>query len=348
MSVLDSQFLNNFLNEGALLSWDEDSWLISAGNPINAIQQNAETRFYVSEFLEEKGSWWGFSQNYKVSKTELKKWLCDQVIHLASKRSSNVRLWLEPEPAEFQAYFNKFQAEYLEQNIKKVVPVIFSRSPGSFSKQEKLQALIQLLELPSSLYAYGFWYPHRGFLGASPELLIDRTHTQFTTMALAGTAPLTSPGLIDDQKQLKEHQYVIRDITKKLASCDLKWAITEEWPVGNLRHLRTWAQGQSQEPIEKLIHLMHPTSALGGYPGPMPFSYLKEFCNPQLRGYFGAPFGFSHKTRELIIVALRNVQWFEGDCYIGSGCGLVAESQFEQEWEELQLKRDFTRKMLNI
>ena len=54
------------------------------------------------------------------------------------------------------------------------------------------------------------------------------------------------------------------------------------------------------------------------------------------------------KEQSFCVVAIRNVQFINGKAYIGSGCGLVKESQIEKEWKELKKKRQFIKKILNI
>lgn len=344
MSVLDNQNLNIFLKRGAFLSLDENDWLMSWGElTYNARQPESRSSYYLSEFLKESGQWLSFSNNQIVSKSELRKTL--SLIDISNIKS---RQWQEPSKHEFEKYFLKFQSDYRNQKIQKIVPVVFATSNVHYSVMEKVKSLLKLLDLPVGIFSYGFWQEEKGFLGATPEVLIDRKYEKFKTMALAGTAALNDKSLLDNPKELMEHQFVIKDLVNKLQHCRLQWENTQEWSLGNLKHLRTFASGESLQPLEQLIKQLHPTAALGGAPSPMLHSYLGEYCNAKIRKFFGAPFGVHFGERELVVVALRNIQWFEGKTYLGSGCGLVEESEMEREWSELQLKRNFTKSFLDL
>lgn len=344
MSVLENHNLNKFLKLGAFLSLDENKYLISWGElTYNAKRLESEASYYVSEFLKEKGQWLSFSNNQILTRRELKEVLSSVDISIVKTRQ-----WQEPSKQEFERYFFKFQSDYRNQKIQKIVPVVFATSRGHYSESEKAKSLLKLLDLPTGIYSYGFWQEEMGFLGATPEVLIDRKDRKFKTMALAGTAAQNSESLLGNPKELMEHQFVIKDLVNKLQHCNLQWENTQEWSLGNLKHLRTFACGESLQPLEDLIRKLHPTAALGGAPSPLLHSYLGEYCDIKIRKYFGAPFGVHCGERELVIVALRNIQWFEGKTYLGSGCGLVEESELEREWSELQLKRNFTKSFLDL
>ncbi|MCB0356691.1 MAG: chorismate-binding protein [Bdellovibrionales bacterium] len=319
-----------------LIAWDKA--------PNNAQNHAADVQFYVSEFFEQNGNWQTFSQASLITREEFKKLLIQAQ---SSANNCPQRQWREPDKNEFLGYFQHFQSDLAAQKLEKVVPVVFASSSGHFSKAEKLKSLIHLMSLSTDVYAYGFWQENSGFLGATPEVLIVRKGYDFKTMALAGTARKEGPNLLKVPKELSEHQLVINDISKKLANCQLQWQGTHEWPMMNLKHLRTFAKGTSDDPIEDLIKSLHPTSALGTSPS-QSRNRLNEYCDPLLRKFFGSPFGVRVQGRELIVVALRNIQWFNNHTYLGSGCGLVAGSEFEKEWQELSLKREFTKDFLDL
>ncbi len=89
-----------------------------------------------------------------------------------------------------------------------------------------------------------------------------------------------------------------------------------------------------------LCERLHPTPALGLASNKLHWQQLKEMDPPVLRKRFGAPFGvlFPEGVAK-VCVAIRNIQWFGGNSYLGSGCGIVEPSQLQREWEELSLKR---------
>ena len=64
---------------------------------------------------------------------------------------------------------------------------------------------------------------------------------------------------------------------------------------------------------------------------------------------FGAPFGIERENRSaMALVAIRNVQWNGDRVRVGSGAGLLPESQLEREFEELRQKRDQVKALFGI
>lgn len=58
---------------------------------------------------------------------------------------------------------------------------------------------------------------------------------------------------------------------------------------------------------------------------------------------YGAPFGAAWKDDQgqnqgLAVVGIRNVQWLNERILLCAGCGVIAESEFEREWQEVNGK----------
>ena len=50
----------------------------------------------------------------------------------------------------------------------------------------------------------------------------------------------------------------------------------------------------------------------------------------------------------LCLVAIRNIEWQRQSVRIGAGSGIVAESELEQEFEELRNKREQVKQLFGI
>jgi menaquinone-specific isochorismate synthase len=92
------------------------------------------------------------------------------------------------------------------------------------------------------------------------------------------------------------------------------------------------------------VKWLHPTPALGVYPlGHAPHGFYEA----PFRDHFGAPFAFVDPNHfEHCLVGIRNIQWNKNSVRLGSGCGIVAQSDVEQEWAELACKRKSVREIL--
>ena len=104
----------------------------------------------------------------------------------------------------------------------------------------------------------------------------------------------------------------------------------------------------SQRSFNQLISKLHPTPALGVYPRRLDYSILEELTNSKLRKRYGAPFGVCLPNGDAqVVVAIRNIQWQEATFSLGTGCGIVEESNLDKEWDELALKRSSVRSIFD-
>ena len=237
-------------------------------------------------------------------------------------------------------------ASIARAEIRKAVPV-------EFEIADSASAEIPISSLPTSpqLFPYGFWTDEEGMLGATPEILFQLEGLNLKTMALAGTASLESPSLLENPKEMHEHRLVIEDIQNALSSFgEVKIGETQEKMLPTLKHLFTPIEVILQQVVspETLISALHPTAALGGFPRAEAQEWLAQQPEASIRRRYGAPFGYVDDHSALILVAIRNIQRFDEKIWLGSGCGVVEGSQPEREWEELKLKRQSVRDMLGL
>lgn len=264
-----------------------------------------------------------------------------------------------PTVESFRQSFETIQNEIKELRLQKAVPVVFSRSSRAVTPLDRAHWILRLMELPSSVHLYGFWTPESGILGATPETLFHVKGQTLKTMALAGTASRSAGGsqadLLSDPKEQQEHRLVIEDLQEQLRDFgQVTRGETHVVELPTLWHLRTWLEVQLQRPLagqdlQKLIQRLHPTPALGLAPRARGFSWLRSLPEQQDRHFFGAPLAFRLAKDEVVaLVMIRGVQWDSRGAAIGTGCGIVADSQFEKEWSELAAKRNTVLKSLGL
>ncbi len=259
----------------------------------------------------------------------------------------------EPLFEDFQREFLAFKAAEQRSELQKLVPVVFSAWSQTTGAEVKESLLAELGKVQGSSRVFGFWTSEEGMLGASPEVFFDLEASRLKTMALAGTRALDGESLLNSPKDLSEHQLVIEGIVENLKnfSSGLSLSPTEEHRLPNLVHLKTEisAELKLETRIEDLIHALHPTPALGGFPQMQAFEFLKNLPGSEKRGPFGSPFGvLLPKGRAHLIVAIRCLQWGKSQMQLGTGCGLVAASELDKEWLELKLKRSAVRRMFGL
>ncbi len=350
--------LSAFLKSGALMGLGLENCLVAWGDPQRSAKPSGSAaEFYIPDFyLEDDTPWVSFDEAV-ITKRSL---LWDQLSALANQPHLDLR-WQLPELQEFKEKFALVQGAIAKNEIRKAVPVVFSRAQGTLTASMRAKMLANLLKGAKKPIPYGFWTATEGILGATPEILFsyDAREGLLETMALAGTrasALESRLSLVNDPKEMFEHDLVIKGLKEKLGGFgDLQISPTYVWDLGLISHLRTDMQLEFAKPpsAENLFYemcmLLHPTAALGVSPNRADWRFLKACDGARRRYRFGAPFGFLNPSgRSVVLVAIRNVQWLEDELFLGTGCGVVEQSRLENEWQELEVKRDSVRSMLGI
>lgn len=265
--------------------------------------------------------------------------------------------WSSPELPEFEVLFSSAQAAIDGGRFSKIVPVVFEKGlPLNGSGPLHPWLLSRLSSIPETLHCYGWISGDSGFIGATPEMLFASSGGTIETVAIAGTRPTgISAELLVNQKERKEHDYVITDILERLSSYgSTRVESIEVMELPTISHLRTRISfepsGPSRPDFDELVGILHPTAALGVWPRTEEGqAWLRDADEQADRGSFGAPFGAEMEDGNgLCLVAIRNIEWREQTIRIGAGSGIVAESALEGEFEELRNKREQVRRLFGM
>lgn len=351
MLHLDPDFTPQWLQSGALLGIPnaESSGveLLLGIQQVEKPKDNESTRFYAPEFFEPAGESTLFYQTYRrIQSSELN-------LDEPQDYPSGLK-WSVASKVSFADAFGSLQLEFKKGSLQKGVPYVFEEAPlasaDTLAFRKKALGAILRYAHNRPVIPYGFWNERQMLLGCTPETLFRKEGHQVTTMALAGTRrhkDETQLSLLEDPKERREHRLVIDFITDELAHLGkVSVAATEVIELPQLSHLKTEitlaSLATSSARFEDLVRALHPTPALGAMPREQGLTWLKqmEVLNRKSRKRFGAPFGASWNNGEsaLAVVAIRNLQWENNQLLLCAGCGVIAESDFEKEWQELQGK----------
>ncbi len=184
--------------------------------------------------------------------------------------------------------------------------------------------------------ASGVW------MGATPELLINREGADVQTIALAGTKPVTSEGDWRP-KEFVEQNYVTKFIQEALADCGVQ-NVTVSGPVsinaGQVVHLKTsfdFTFNQLKVGIWDLIDRLHPTPAVSGYPKDEAIGLIVSEEQHD-REYYAGYLGPVNSTELSLYVNLRCMKLTQDGAALFVGGGLTLDSDAEEEWNETDLK----------
>jgi isochorismate synthase len=243
------------------------------------------------------------------------------------------------------------QAKRIHQQISsgKCEKVVLSRTKSVFYDTNFLHADFERL---CDLYPTAFVYiasteKYGTWIGATPELLLQKTGNLCETVALASTKKK------DDKtdwtnKEYFEQAVVNEFIVQRLheIGCEaIESSERNEVVAGPLKHLRnkiTFASPST--PLERLIHSLHPTPAVSGLPQKEAIEVIEQVEQHERTLYAGV-IGVLDEQSSALFVNLRCAQVFENEVCLYVGGGHTAASNSNAEWVETENK---AKTLLNV
>ena len=191
------------------------------------------------------------------------------------------------------------------------------------------------------------------FMGATPERLYFRNKDELKCEAIAGTTKRSldpeldikrGEELLASAKNIKEHQYVIDSILEAFDNLKIDTSKLNTNNVGlvklkRIQHLIKRFNCRLDESVTDfdLVDNLHPTAAVGGYPKQDIRTHIYDFENFD-RGWYAAPIGWISKESAEFAVAIRSGLVSNDRLHLYSGAGIIADSQPELEWDEIETK----------
>ncbi|BAN02716.1 isochorismate synthase [Ilumatobacter coccineus] len=204
-------------------------------------------------------------------------------------------------------------------------------------------------------FGSSYRYSIDGFVGASPELLVEVDGAVVRSHPLAGTTRRS--GDVDTDRRLAEelqaseknqieHRVVIDDVHDRL----LPWASYLDWEpepsivkVANVQHLGTRMEGMLSQPgptVVELVRALCPTPALGGHPRDAAIELIRSVEGFE-RGRYGGTVGWVDANGDgTWAVAIRCAEFSDDrrSARLVAGGGIVADSEPLAELAETQAK----------
>jgi len=190
------------------------------------------------------------------------------------------------------------------------------------------------------------------FMGATPERLVRVQGRKVYATCLAGTAlrgrdergdKEAAAALLADEKERREHEVVVRAITGALTPLcgDLDVpAQPSIMTMPNVLHLHTRIEGTlaARTGVLDLVERLHPTPAVGGMPLDAALSLIRRHEEFD-RGWYAGPVGWIDANGDgEFAVALRSALVRGTEARLFAGCGIVAGSDPQREYDESEMK----------
>lgn len=258
---------------------------------------------------------------------------------------------VEMNPEAWKQTITEVVHDFVGSELKKVVLARELRLHFTDVIQAE-SVLKNLLDEQRDSFTFAFESNGDCFIGASPERLVKKDGASLFSACLAGSigrgATPEEDGklgdeLLNDQKNLIEHQYVV-DMIKAAMQETCDEVILPDQPelmkMKYIQHLYTPVIGKNREgtSILHLVNRLHPTPALGGLPKQAAVDKIREV--EQLdRGLYAAPLGWlDYRGNGEFAVAIRSGLIQGNEASLFAGCGIVADSNAESEYKETSIK----------
>lgn len=203
-------------------------------------------------------------------------------------------------------------------------------------------ALVYMLLHPSE----GLW------MGATPEILISRKGTKYTTVSLAGTQKISNRPYYWGEKEKQEQEFVSAHIRESLAQNNIQ-NFTESGPdtieAGSVVHLKTIFEFERHDSNFDYLNLadhIHPTPAISGSPVAEAIDLINTTEKHNRRLYTGYMGRISTQSIDLY-VNLRCMQIFSSKMVLYLGGGITQGSELNAEWDETEQKAQTLLKQIN-
>ncbi len=257
----------------------------------------------------------------------------------------------EPPREDWQREIEEATARIRDGQLSKVV-LAQALTAELASPVEPADVLGRLAESYPDCFQFLFEPADAGsFFGATPERLVSVDGTTFKTEALAGSIgrgetveedEWLASQLQESDKNTHEHEIVVETIQNQLDpfTSDITTGARQIRKLANVQHLQTPLQGTLDEEyhVLELVEALHPTPAVGGLPPEQALETIRE-TEVFDRGWYAAPIGwFDGDGNGTFSVAIRSALARERQATLFAGAGIVADSDPDEEWDELQLK----------
>ena len=190
------------------------------------------------------------------------------------------------------------------------------------------------------------------FLGATPERLVRLDGQEVRVDCLAGSAPRgdseaddrsLGQALLADEKERHEHALVVDALRETLEPLCASLDVPSQpglLRMPNVQHLYTSVAGTlaHERHVLDLVGRLHPTPAAGGVPQQTACKMIRSYESFD-RGWYAGPVGWvDGRGSGEFVVAIRSALMRQREALLYAGCGIVAASDPEREYQESCLK----------
>ncbi|GEK35577.1 isochorismate synthase [Kurthia sibirica] len=281
----------------------------------------------------------------------------DELLHKAQVRGSksyaklHVTSMMEPYKEEYLQSITQVTDKIKEGVAEKVV-IARSLALEFSAEVTASNVLAQVYAEQPESYLFALEKEQNLFFGASPERLVLVKDNKAYSSCIAGSIKRGATKEMDDQlgqsllndaKNLQEHQYVVEMISQSFKENCINYTVPtapQLLRIRDIQHLYTPVEGDLNEgaTILQMVANLHPTPALGGSPRGKAMDMIRDY-EPMNRGLYAGPIGWMNAEGDgEFAVAIRSALLQQKKAFLYAGGGIVADSEAMSEYDETLVK----------
>lgn len=284
---------------------------------------------------------------------------------------------LSPENLKTELPLNAFQAsmgrERFFEGVKKlkkhirdgdIFQAVLADQFQKPFRHDPLELFQVLQSINPSPYEFYFCTGQRYFLGASPEMLLKSQQGQLETHPIAGTRPRGKTAaeekklaqqLLRSVKEKAEHLMLVDLARNDIGRISQPGSVTVKdfmglKKFGSVMHLvsRVFGRLDPRSSAVDALASCFPAGTLSGAPKIKAMDLLSQIERAP-RGFYGGAVVAASLNGDLdSCIAIRSVRIENQTVFVQAGAGIVADSQADREYQEVEHKTRMVRRALGI
>lgn len=252
---------------------------------------------------------------------------------------------------EFCTMVKKAQ-EYISKGD--IFQIVLSRCWNKPSQADPFEVFLHLCKVNPSPYMFYVKLPELILIGASPETQILVQGKSVSVNPIAGTRKIcgnktldlkAAQELLNDEKELAEHIMLVDSGRNEISRVSKQGSVKVEEMFklnyfSHVVHLVSTIKGSLNDGYDALeaFASSFPAGTLSGFPKNRAMEIINQL-EPMPRGTYGGAVGYIDFNGNLdACITIRTALYKDGQYFIQSGAGIVADSIPQKECEETLLK----------
>jgi anthranilate synthase component 1 len=245
-----------------------------------------------------------------------------------------------------------------------IFQVVLSKRNETDVRFETVDTYLALREMNPSPYHFLLEFKDHSIYGSSPEMLLRTNDVQAITKPIAGTRKrgrteledrALASEMMNDEKECAEHVMLV-DLHRNDLGRVCRYGsveVTEFMTVGqysHVQHIVSTVEGEISRDKTRAdaLRSLFPAGTVSGAPKVRAMEIINELEQEQRGPYAGAVGYFSFNGNLDFAITIRTIIQANKKAYVQAGAGIVADSQPEKEWLEVEYKTQALMNSLGV